>query len=174
MRTKPRPRPAFKPGRDDWSKFHGFVFFYSDRWLKQFHFSRCLLYSECERMLEIVKAGQAVRKFAQRLVDRNFRPRSFSFDGVPKGPIAIAMSGGVDSSVAALLLKNEGHEVFAIHMQNWDEEEEHGDHRGPGVCSSAQDILDVKRTCRLLDIPLYEVGAHSARRRRYVSFPHRA
>jgi tRNA(Ile)-lysidine synthase TilS/MesJ len=74
-----------------------------------------------------------------------------------KRPIAIAMSGGVDSSVAALFLKNAGYEIFAIHMQNWDEEEEKGVHNEPGVCSSAQDLLDVKRTCRILDIPLHEV-----------------
>uniref|UniRef100_A0A7S0QQE7 tRNA-5-taurinomethyluridine 2-sulfurtransferase n=1 Tax=Cryptomonas curvata TaxID=233186 RepID=A0A7S0QQE7_9CRYP len=112
-----------------------------------------------------MKAARIMRVFAQRLLARNSWSRNISYDGVPKGPVAIAMSGGVDSSVAALFLKNAGHEVFAIHMQNWDEEEEQGTHKGPGVCSSAQDLLDVKRTCRLLDIPLHEVGAHRTPRR---------
>ncbi len=111
-------------------------------------------------MLETLKAARMMCVFSQRVLARNSWSRNITYDGVPKGPVAIAMSGGVDSSVAALFLKNEGHEVFAIHMQNWDEEEEQGAHKGPGVCSSAQDLLDVKRTCRLLDIPLHEVFAN--------------
>ena len=72
--------------------------------------------------------------------------------------IAVAMSGGVDSSVTAWLLKQAGHDVFGIHMRNWEEEEERGMHREvSGQCSSMQDLLDAARTCRALDIPLKEV-----------------
>lgn len=68
------------------------------------------------------------------------------------------MSGGVDSSVAALLLQQAGYEIFGMHMRNWDEEEEKGEHRGPGVCSGAQDLADAKDTCRALGIEMQEVS----------------
>jgi tRNA (5-methylaminomethyl-2-thiouridylate)-methyltransferase len=67
------------------------------------------------------------------------------------------MSGGVDSSVVAHLLKDQGLDVFGIHMQNWDEEEERGAHTGPGHCSSAQDLLDVRATCEHIGIELHHV-----------------
>ncbi|MCM2277425.1 MAG: tRNA 2-thiouridine(34) synthase MnmA [Oligoflexia bacterium] len=61
------------------------------------------------------------------------------------------MSGGVDSSVAALLLKREGYRVLGMFMKNWDEPDENG------VCQSAQDYEDVARVCEKLDIPYYSV-----------------
>ncbi len=57
---------------------------------------------------------------------------------------AVAMSGGVDSSVAAALLKQAGYEVSGVYMQLWP------DHSLESV------IPDLKHTCRLLDIPLYK------------------
>ena len=72
--------------------------------------------------------------------------------------IAVAMSGGVDSSVAAWLLKEAGHDVMGIHMINWDEDEEKGMHTEvSGHCSSAQDLLDARRTCDVLGIPFKQV-----------------
>ncbi len=66
--------------------------------------------------------------------------------------IVVAMSGGVDSSVVAGLLKAEGYDVVGMTMQLYD----HGEatHR-KGACCSGQDIHDAKRVAETLDIPHY-------------------
>ena len=50
------------------------------------------------------------------------------------------MSGGVDSAVAALLLRDAGHDVQGLFMSNWEEDEE-------GYCTSAEDFQDARRVC---------------------------
>jgi tRNA (5-methylaminomethyl-2-thiouridylate)-methyltransferase len=67
--------------------------------------------------------------------------------------VAVGMSGGVDSAVAALLLKNAGLKVLGIFMRNWDEAEEQGNEN----CSIEADYRDAKAVCDRLRIPLYEV-----------------
>ena len=62
------------------------------------------------------------------------------------------MSGGVDSSVAALLLKEQGYEVIGIFMKNWDDTDEFGH------CTAEEDAEDVRRVCDQLDIPFYTVN----------------
>lgn len=64
--------------------------------------------------------------------------------------IVVGISGGVDSSVAAYLLKQQGHEVIGLFMINWDEED--------GQCTAMQDYEDVKRVCDKLDIPYFSVN----------------
>lgn len=66
--------------------------------------------------------------------------------------IVVGMSGGVDSSVAALLLKQQGHEVIGIFMKNWEEKDENG------VCTSTEDYEDVQRVCETIGIPYYTVN----------------
>ena len=66
--------------------------------------------------------------------------------------IVAGMSGGVDSSVAALLLKRAGHEVIGVFMNNWEEKDENG------VCTSERDWADVRAVCERLDIPYYSVN----------------
>lgn len=59
--------------------------------------------------------------------------------------VAVAMSGGVDSSVAAALLKQAGDDVFGVHMRLWPDPDR------------AQTIADLEHTCQILDIPFYEL-----------------
>ena len=66
--------------------------------------------------------------------------------------IVVGMSGGVDSSVAALLLKRAGHEVIGVFMKNWEEKDENG------VCTSEADWADVRAVCERIDIPYYSVN----------------
>ena len=66
--------------------------------------------------------------------------------------IAIAMSGGVDSSVAALLLKKEGHQLLGLHMKLHNGE---GHERIRKRCCSLDEALDARAICRKLDIPFY-------------------
>lgn len=63
--------------------------------------------------------------------------------------VAVGMSGGVDSSVSALILKNQGFSVFGIFMKNWEEDSD------TGLCQSAADYEDALMVCQKLNIPLY-------------------
>lgn len=65
--------------------------------------------------------------------------------------VIIGMSGGVDSSVCAALLKEEGYNVIGLFMKNWEEFDEHG------VCQASKDYDDVIKVCERLGIPYYSV-----------------
>lgn len=75
-----------------------------------------------------------------------------------KKRVLVAMSGGVDSSVAAGLLKMQGFEVIGMHMQLWDQAEANIKKSG-GSCCSIVDANDARRVCDELDIPFYVVNA---------------
>ncbi|WP_347709265.1 tRNA 2-thiouridine(34) synthase MnmA [Bacillus sp. FJAT-47783] len=66
--------------------------------------------------------------------------------------VVVGMSGGVDSSVSALLLKEQGYEVIGIFMKNWDDTDENG------VCTATEDYNDVIRVCNQIGIPYYAVN----------------
>ncbi|CRX39161.1 tRNA 2-thiouridine(34) synthase MnmA [Estrella lausannensis] len=66
-----------------------------------------------------------------------------------KGRVVVGLSGGVDSSVSAYLLKKEGYEVIGLYMKNWVEEDE------SGVCRSAEDFEDVVRISDQIGIPYH-------------------
>lgn len=66
--------------------------------------------------------------------------------------IVVGMSGGVDSSVAALLLKEQGYDVIGIFMKNWDDTDEFG------VCTATEDYEDVINVCNDIGIPYYAVN----------------
>lgn len=65
--------------------------------------------------------------------------------------VIVGMSGGVDSSVCAALLKEEGYRVIGLFMKNWEEFDEHG------VCQASKEYEDVVKVCEKLDIPYYSV-----------------
>ena len=66
--------------------------------------------------------------------------------------IVVGMSGGVDSSVAALLLKEQGYDVIGVFMKNWEEDGE------DGVCTAESDWRDVREVCDMIGIPYYAVN----------------
>ena len=66
--------------------------------------------------------------------------------------VVIGMSGGVDSSVAAHLLKEQGYDVIGIFMKNWDDTDEFG------VCTATEDYEDVIQVCNQIGIPYYAVN----------------
>jgi tRNA-specific 2-thiouridylase len=65
--------------------------------------------------------------------------------------VVVAMSGGVDSSVAALILKEAGFNCSALFMKNWDEMEDQG------TCQWEEDVADALQVCDMLEIPLNTV-----------------
>ena len=71
---------------------------------------------------------------------------------MPQKTVVVGMSGGVDSSVAALLLKQQGYRVVGLFMVNWEETDENG------CCTAEEDFEDVRRVCGLLDIPYFTVN----------------
>lgn len=71
-----------------------------------------------------------------------------------KERVVVAMSGGVDSSVAAALLKQQGHDVIGVSLKLWDYDEEERKLKGK-TCCSLDDIADAKDVCAHLDIPFY-------------------
>lgn len=66
--------------------------------------------------------------------------------------VVVGMSGGVDSSVTALLLKEQGYDVVGIFMKNWDDTDENG------VCTATQDYDDVALVANQIGIPYYSVN----------------
>lgn len=70
--------------------------------------------------------------------------------------IVVAMSGGVDSSVAALLLRRAGYRVSGIFMKNWNEPDD------DGQCRWEDDVADVLAVCETLDIPVNTVDLSKA------------
>ena len=69
-----------------------------------------------------------------------------------KTRVVVGMSGGVDSSVTALLLKEAGYDVIGIFMKNWDDTDENG------VCTATEDYKDVAAVAEQIGIPYYSVN----------------
>jgi len=64
--------------------------------------------------------------------------------------VILGLSGGVDSAVTAVLLKDAGADVHALHMTNWEDED--------GYCTAAEDLQDARRVCEQLNVTLHHVN----------------
>ncbi|CDH47233.1 tRNA 2-thiouridine(34) synthase MnmA [Candidatus Contendibacter odensensis] len=71
---------------------------------------------------------------------------------MPETRIIVGLSGGVDSSVAALLLVEQGYNVHGVFMKNWE------DAQDTGYCAAAEDLEDARAVCETLGIPLHQVN----------------
>jgi tRNA-uridine 2-sulfurtransferase len=69
--------------------------------------------------------------------------------------VVVGLSGGVDSAVAALLLKRAGHAVTGLFMKNWEEDDT------STRCTAEDDLKEVRAVCAVLDIPLHTVNFSS-------------
>jgi len=78
--------------------------------------------------------------------------------------VLVAMSGGVDSSVAAALLKKQGYEVIGVFMHFWSDTRKNADRKSAekrrfeNICCSLEAYEDAKRVAQKLDIPLYTLN----------------
>lgn len=88
-----------------------------------------------------------------------------SFSSPSQKRLLVALSGGVDSAVAACLLKNEGFEVEAAYMKNWINEE-----NVFGNCPWQEDIEDARKVCEFLDIPFQVLNFMEDYRERVVKY----
>ncbi len=77
-----------------------------------------------------------------------------------KKRVLVAMSGGVDSSVAAALLVDQGYEVIGVTMQVWDYSQKDCE-EGYGTCCSSVDVEDARQVSQMLNIPFYVINCES-------------
>lgn len=85
-----------------------------------------------------------------------------------KKKVLVGMSGGVDSSVAAYLLKEQGYEVIGVTMQIWQDDEEFIEKKG-GCCSLSA-VADARRVANKIGIPFYVMNFKDAFKRNVIDY----
>ena len=129
--------------------------------LQAFARRRSLLGARADTARGFAHIGAATYQSAVRLAFRlaedaeaSGRPLSELLPAVPAGAerVAVAMSGGVDSSVAALIMRCAGLDVLGLHMNNWNATEESDAELGTSSCTAERDFADVRAVCRQLGI----------------------
>ena len=85
-------------------------------------------------------------------------------ESVKKQRVVVGMSGGVDSSVAAYLLKQQGYDVVGLFMKNWEDDD------SEEYCSSRQDFLDAVSVADVIDIPIEVVNFSAEYKDRVFSY----
>jgi tRNA-specific 2-thiouridylase len=87
---------------------------------------------------------------------------SVSPENIEGKKVILGLSGGVDSAVAAILLKQQGADLHALHMTNWEDDD--------GYCTAAEDLQDARQVCEQLGIPLHHVNFAREYRDRVFSY----
>ncbi|KAG6622328.1 tRNA (5-methylaminomethyl-2-thiouridylate)-methyltransferase [Phytophthora cinnamomi] len=100
------------------------------------------------RSQALFRASRSFTTSSERLPSIAIAPDVAASTDNSKKHVVVGMSGGVDSSVAALLLKQQGYRVTGVYMKNWDPSDEEGE----SACPVDAEYLDVQKVCEQLGI----------------------